>query len=262
MSDDRLYHEVHGSTGPYLLLVHGMLSSRSQWRLNLAALAEFCRPVVVELWGHGRSPAPEANQSYHPDGYVAAFEALRRSLGAERWWICGQSFGAALTLRYALDHPDRIAGQIFTNSSSALADADTVAQRMASIEEWIPAMAGDDWRLERLPIHPVHAKRLPQAVHQEMLADCELLDTAGVARTFHFTQPHLSVRQRIHENQVPVLLVCGQREERFAPFRAYAEERLPHLKVAPAEAGHAVNIEAAEHFNQAVADFMRAGKEM
>ncbi|HJM50340.1 MAG TPA: alpha/beta hydrolase [Alphaproteobacteria bacterium] len=262
MSDDRLYHEVHGSTGPYLLLVHGMLSSRSQWRLNLAALAEFCRPVVVELWGHGRSPAPEADESYHPDGYVAAFEALRRDLGVERWWICGQSFGAALTLRYALDHPDRIAGQIFTNSSSALADADTVAQRMASIEEWIPAMASDDWSLQRLPIHPVHAKRLPPAVQQEMLADCELHDTASVVRTFRFTQPHLSVRQRIVDNQVPVLLVCGEREERFAPFRAHAEAFLPHLQVAPAEAGHAVNIEAAEHFNQAVADFMRASKEI
>jgi 2-succinyl-6-hydroxy-2,4-cyclohexadiene-1-carboxylate synthase len=83
-----------------------------------------------------------------------------------------------------------------------------------------------------------------------------------VVRTFRFTQPHLSVRQRIHENQVPVLLVCGEREERFAPFRAYAEERLPHLQVAPAKAGHAVNIEAAEHFNQAVADFMWASKEI
>jgi hypothetical protein len=54
----QLYYDVHAGTGPYMLLVHGFLSSRSQWRLNLAALAGVVRPVVVELWGHGRSPAP------------------------------------------------------------------------------------------------------------------------------------------------------------------------------------------------------------
>src|SRR5437870_13580594 len=54
----QLYYDVHAGTGPYVLLVHGFLSSRTQWRLNLAALARVMRPVVVELWGHGRSPAP------------------------------------------------------------------------------------------------------------------------------------------------------------------------------------------------------------
>ena len=54
----QLYYDVHAGTGPYMLLVHGFLSSRTQWRLNLAALASVVRPVVVELWGHGRSPAP------------------------------------------------------------------------------------------------------------------------------------------------------------------------------------------------------------
>ncbi len=257
MSNDRLYHEVHGTTGPYLLMVHGMLSSRSQWRLNLAALAEFCRPVVVELWGHGRSPAPAAAESYHPDAYVAAFEELRRDLRTERWWVCGQSFGAGLTLRYALDHPERISGQIFTNSSSALADAVSVAAQKARVGEWAEAMAADDWRFETIPIHPIHAKRLPAAVQQEMLADTELLDAAALSLTFRFSSPNLSVRERINENQVPVLLVCGEREERFAPFRAHAERHLPHLQVAAIEAGHAVNIEAVEHFNGAVADFMR-----
>ena len=234
-----------------------MLSSRSQWRLNLAALSEFCRPVVVELWGHGRSPAPEAAESYHPDAYVAAFEDLRRDLGIERWWVCGQSFGAGLTLRYALDYPERIAGQVFTNSSSALADAAAVTEQRSRVGAWAEAMAADDWRFESIPIHPIHAKRLPAEVQQEMLADTELLDAAALSLTFRFSSPNLSVRERVSENQVPVLLVCGEREKRFAPFRAHAEQFLPHLQVAAADAGHAVNIEAAEHFNQAVAEFMR-----
>jgi 2-succinyl-6-hydroxy-2,4-cyclohexadiene-1-carboxylate synthase len=55
----QLYYDIHDGTGPYVLMVHGFLSSRAQWRPNLAALACVTRPVVLELWGHARSPAPE-----------------------------------------------------------------------------------------------------------------------------------------------------------------------------------------------------------
>ena len=34
----RLHVDVHDGNGPYLLLVHGMLSSRVQWMPNLDAL--------------------------------------------------------------------------------------------------------------------------------------------------------------------------------------------------------------------------------
>ena len=93
------HYEVHDGEGPYLVLLHGMLSSRAQWMLNLEALSAIARPVVVELWGHGRSPAPDDPALYHPDGYVATLERLREELGAARWCLCGQSFGAGITLR-------------------------------------------------------------------------------------------------------------------------------------------------------------------
>ena len=34
--------DVHPGEGPPMLLMHGFLSSRSQWRANLAALAAVC----------------------------------------------------------------------------------------------------------------------------------------------------------------------------------------------------------------------------
>jgi pimeloyl-ACP methyl ester carboxylesterase len=97
-----LYFEVHGNEGPYLLMVHGILSSKAQWIPNLEELKTFCRPVVIELFGHGRSPAPDDVESYSPDNYVGEFELIRQKLGIEKWFICGQSLGAALTFRYAL----------------------------------------------------------------------------------------------------------------------------------------------------------------
>jgi len=68
-----LAFEVHPGRGPHLLLVHGLLSSRAQWNANLEALSGCSRPVVVELFGHGRSPSPEDAAYYSPANYVSEF---------------------------------------------------------------------------------------------------------------------------------------------------------------------------------------------
>ena len=249
--------EVHEGDGPYLLLVHGILSSRAQWLLNLPALQEVSRPVVVELHGHGRSLAPDDPAAYTPDGYVAAFDDIRRSLGVDRWAVCGQSLGAALTLRYVLDHPDRVIASVFTNSASALADEGW----RQGIERSLPPLV-DDVRargraaLDSLPIHPRQAKRLPPEVAGALVADAELLDPEGLAKTFEHTVPASSVRCRVAATAVPTLLVVGRRERAFLPSVEHARTAIAGLEVVELDAGHAVNAQAADGFDDAVRRFL------
>ena len=251
------FYEVHAGEGPFLLLVHGILTGRSLWRANLAALSRVARPVVVELWGHGRSPAPEDPERYRPEALVRAFDEIRRELGADRWILCGQSLGAALTLRYAFDAPERVLAQIFTNSTSALADADWAASTRAHAPGLADVLEkGGRVALERLPMHPIHAKRMAAEARAALLEDTSLLDAGGVARLMRYTIPESSVRRRIAENRVPTLLVCGEREQRFEPHRRFAEQTMPQLEVVPVDAGHAVNVEAAEAFDAAVTAFV------
>lgn len=253
----QLHYDIHDGTGPYLLLVHGFLSSRAQWGPNLAALAGVVRPVVLELWGHGRSPAPAELALYHPDAYIAAFDQLRTQLGAERWCLCGQSFGAALTLRYALTYPERVIAQIFTNSSAALADAEWIKARRASGMQQAEDIERDGRAaLERLRVHPIHATRLPPDVRAELLADAQLHTPRGIANTLRYSTPNVPVRERVKDLRVPTLLVYGERETRFLPNRDFAERTIPGLRVMRTNAGHAVNIQAAEAFNTAVVDFL------
>jgi pimeloyl-ACP methyl ester carboxylesterase len=253
----KLHCDIYEGQGPFLLLVHGALSGQAQWRSNLAALRRIARPVIVELWGHGRSPAPEDPALYQPDAYVRAFEEIRAACGVERWVVCGQSLGAALTLRYALDRPERCIAHIFTNSVSALGDADWVARTRAAAAGLADAIEqGGKQLIERIPIHPARATRLPPAAHRALLEDAALLDPRGVARTFRYTVPNSSVRERAAENRVPTLLVCGEREKRFQPHRDFAERTMPQLEVHGVAAGHAVNLEAVEAFDAAVCEFL------
>lgn len=190
-----LHANVYDGTGPYMLLVHGFLSSRAQWALNLAALSRVVRPVTVELWGHSRSPAPAESSWYHPDGYMAQFDALRQRLGAERWVLCGQSLGAALTMRYALTHPAHVLAQVFTNSSAALADASWLQTRRATADEQAATVEREGQpALEALRVHPVHARRLPQEARDALVADARLHTPRGIANTLRYTSPNAPVR--------------------------------------------------------------------
>lgn len=254
--DPLLYFEVHGQEGPHLLLVHGFLSSRAHWLLNLETLSKSFRPVVIELLGHAHSPSPDEADPYAPDSYVEEFESIRGKLGAERWLVCGQSLGAALTLRYSLHHADRVIAQVFTNSNSALAGGDWAKGVM-------PIMEAQARELERAgraaldnhPFRPTRSRRLPPRAKAALIADYALHNPLGIARTARHTIPYSSVRDRIADTKAPTLLVAGDREEGFRQQLRFAEQAIPGISVAHLNTGHAVNIEDAPGFNAALAEF-------
>jgi len=252
-----LHYDVHGSGGPHLLLVHGMLSSRAQWLANVPALSSFCRPVIVELLGHGRSPSPDDPDLYMPQAYVTHFERLREFLGIDRWLICGQSLGAALTLRYALDHPGRMIAHVFTNSMSALAEPGWRTAVIPLMQAASERLARDGGKaIDNHPLNPGRASRLPAAVRDALVEDARLHDPRGIALTGLHSVPDSPVRERVAANTVPSLLVVGEREKRFREFRIFAERHMPLLSVVGLDAGHAVNAEAAAAFNREVQAFL------
>ena len=211
---------MHEGHGPYLLLVHGFLSSPSQWLLNLPSLGKFCRPVSVTLHGHNDAPSPSHAKSYHPSEYVVAFEGLRTQLGISRWFVCGYSLGAAPNIRYALEFNGACIGHIFTNSSSAFASVETTSRWRNSSETATSTVRQLRIQaLDRIPIHPRHAKRLPANVKAALLADASKHNPDGIAMTMRWTTPYASVREIVNQNAIPALLICGRFEKRFRVHR-------------------------------------------
>ncbi len=220
------YYEAYASemTAPHLVLVHGFLSSRAQWRANLSALSRVSRPVCIELWGHGRSPAPTDPAAYRVDAYLQAFETVRRQLRVRSWYICGQSFAAGLVAQYSLLYPDSVRGQIITNSTSAFAP---VARNRSNDEQ---ARRADAIKregrsaIEMLSIHPRHATRIPAAIQDELIADAAMASPLGIANSIRYTAPGLSVIGCWHNTVVPTLLVNGRWEKAFQPLRDHASK--------------------------------------
>jgi len=248
-----IYYEVHGAKGPYLLLVHGMLSGRAQWILNLEVLGTCCRPVVVELFGHGRSPSPEDPKCYTTDYYAVEFERIRNELSVEKWFICGQSLGAALTLNYALIHPEKIVAHIFTNSRSALTD-----ESMDGTMEFLARLIEEKGRevIDDFPLHPSKNKRLSPEIKSALIEDVNLVDINGFSKTCLYTVAGSSLRHIVHKNSVPTLLIAGKFDRQFTPLIGFARTNFPNLELLVLDGGHAVNLDVPDRFNEAVMEYM------
>ncbi|MBN2060461.1 MAG: alpha/beta hydrolase [Deltaproteobacteria bacterium] len=254
MEKTALYYEVHGEQGPFLLLVHGMLSSRAQWIHNLDALKNFCRPVIIELFGHGRSSSPENPRDYTPENYVLEFEKIRKELDVKKWFICGQSLGASLTLRYALDHPEHIAGQIFTNSHSGLSDVrsdrdpDMLIRRIKEQGRKV---------IDEFPFHPSKGRNLPEEIRKALLDDVKKVTIEGFRDTSLYTITKSGILPLLPATRVPTLLIAGRFEKSFVPLIRVAEKTIPGLELLLLDGGHAVNIHDADGFNQAAKRFIK-----
>ncbi len=251
-----LAHVLHDGTGPPALFVHGYLTGGVYWQANLPALSKVCRPVVIDLWGHDASPSPAEEAHYDPAGVVASFERLRRRLGFDRWFVIGHSLGAALSMHYALAHPNVVQGLVITNSNSGFAHADeerriAAAKQLATrIDE--RGMAA----FETHPLNPSVSKRLPDEARTLLVDAFERHDPIGLANTLRWTTPRAAVVDRLQQLGVPTLLTWGVFEKKFQPGAALAQERIADLRVAELQGGHPVNLQDQPGFDEAVARFM------
>ncbi len=109
----RLYLEQSGNVAGFpVLFLHGGPGSQTRPEHRRYFDPHFYHVVMFDQRGCGRSTpagATEDNTTWH---LVEDIEAIRRSLGVDRWLLFGGSWGSTLALAYASVHPERVAGMI------------------------------------------------------------------------------------------------------------------------------------------------------
>ncbi len=101
------------ASAPALVLAHGLTATRRYVVHGSRALERAGYQVVsYDARGHGDSqPAPGAAAYEYPD-LVGDLGAVIESAALDRVVLVGASMGAATTLAYALEHPDRVAALV------------------------------------------------------------------------------------------------------------------------------------------------------
>lgn len=106
-----LNYRIEGE-GPPLLLIHGMGVTFTIWKNLAPLLKSHYKLIMVEMPGHGASPALPYQANYY-QGSAQMLEELRCELGIDQWMILGYSMGAWVAQDYVQHHAGHVSGVIF-----------------------------------------------------------------------------------------------------------------------------------------------------
>jgi pimeloyl-ACP methyl ester carboxylesterase/catechol 2,3-dioxygenase-like lactoylglutathione lyase family enzyme len=203
----RLEYEEHGEGTP-LILIHGGLSSSSDWEPVVPGLADRFRVITPDSRGHGRSnnPAGELSYALIADDIAALITALR----LQRPVVGGWSDGGQVTLELGVRHP-AAAGALIVGAAYPDFDGgglrDVHRALLGADERGVPDPGHLDAELgefaeEVRALHPGGAERWRALVRQ----------TAPMWLEYEGLGP-----DQLRAIQTPVLVLAGDLDE-FVPI--------------------------------------------
>jgi pimeloyl-ACP methyl ester carboxylesterase len=259
-----LSYELHGSAEP-LVLVHGSWGDHHNWDPVVPALAESFQVLAYDRRGHSASERPSGQGSVLEDADDLA--GLIDALGLAPAHVAGNSFGAAVTLRAAIRHPEvfrtvtihepplfpLLVGTKFENA------LDEVQRRMAAVVEHLErgedeagarlfadtiAFGPDAWDTRMTPeMRAVFVTNAPTWLDEVHDADALQMDLAALA-----------------DVELPVLATSGTESSPFfGPVVDRVAAALPHAeRVTIDGADHVPHISVPDRYVELISMFTGA----
>jgi 2-succinyl-6-hydroxy-2,4-cyclohexadiene-1-carboxylate synthase len=243
-------HRAFDWRGPdRLTLVHGFTQTLRSWDRLTDTLAETFQVVRVDLPGHGGSSGVELD--------FAGTAAAIGDAGGLATYV-GYSMGGRLCLRLALDQPELVRTLVLVGASPGLADGEQRAARRVADERLAAEIERDGTAafLSRWLAQPMFSTLEPRP--EDLAARLENPpDGLAAALRRLGTGVQEPLWDRLHELEMPVLLVTGQDDTRFARVAEEMAEAIGDNAqvVALAGAGHAAHLERPASFCRLLAAF-------
>jgi pimeloyl-ACP methyl ester carboxylesterase len=241
----RIYYELAGDPGDHLplLLSHGFGASSTMWRPNVAALAADRQVITWDLRGHGRSDSPDDPAQYSHAACLADMAALLDAAGTERAVLGGLSLGGYLSLAFAQERPERVAGLV-------LCDTGPGFRSDQARKQWNERALATAARLERDGLAALGGGEPDASGHRSARG-------LALASRGMLAQQDGRVIEALASVTVPVLVLVGARDEPFLAAAGYLAAKIPDaVQVVVPDAGHVSNIDQPDQFNQSVLAFL------
>jgi proline iminopeptidase len=261
-----LFVKVLGQGYP-LLLMHGGPGADHSTLLSLRPCADQFTMVFYDHRCNGRSDgAPVSSMTW--ENLAADAEALRRTLGFDKWAVLGHSFGGMVALEYALRYPQSLSHLLLMDtcgdsrwvqhnapeilarrgySASAVQTARRFFNGQLTSRQVFPAMLkfGRAYYYHPNPLALVPGFRVKMRPEAQIFGFSQLL-------------PGWTVMDRLSEIKVPTLVLAGRHDFQFPPeHQAMLADGLPDAQLEIIErAGHNAPIERSAEVIQAIRRFL------
>ncbi|AOA57913.1 3-oxoadipate enol-lactonase [Acinetobacter larvae] len=249
-----IHYQVFGDPNkPALVFSNSLGTALSMWQAQIDFFQHNYYVICYDNRGHGQSSAPTGPYQLAQLGQDVI--ALLDHLGIQRAHFCGISMGGLIGQWLAIDAPTRFDRVIICNSAAKVGQTQAWLERATAVRRdglaAIAATAASRWfRPAFIAQHPTSvqdlAAQLAAGSAEGYASCCEALAAADL-------------RQQIQQITTPVLIIAGQ----YDPITTVADAdamqaAIPQSQRCILAASHISNIEQAQAFNHAVADFLKA----
>ncbi|PKV67328.1 alpha/beta fold hydrolase [Pontibacter ramchanderi] len=254
-----------------LIFIHGLGSYSPAWNKNVSELSQHYRCIAIDLPGYGKSD--KAGITAGMASYASQVLALMDALQLKQVTLVGHSMGGQIALTAALQAPQRIkylilaapAGiETFTEQQKQLFKMTVTPE---SVQKTTPEQVVANFKVNFHQM-PADAQYMVDD-RLKMTESAAFGDYSAAVAGSVAAMVDEPVYEQLPQVQVPTLIIFGA-QDALIPNRylnpnlttqAVAEtarDRIPNSKlVVLPEAGHFLQYEQANAFNQAIRDFLK-----
>lgn len=208
-----------------VVLLHGSNADLHTWEPWVQALKGKYRVIRFDTVGHGLTGGVPG-KDYSPEAMVKLVDQVADKLALRRFVLGGNSMGGGISVRYALEHPGRLAGLILVDA----AGAPKKGGEPGNIGFKIAATPGLNQLMLHITPRGLVAKSLSQSVTNQAIVTpaavdryWELLRYPGnrEATLLRMTAPRKTFDpQQLAQIKVPTLILWGEQDKLIGPDAA------------------------------------------
>jgi pimeloyl-ACP methyl ester carboxylesterase len=231
-----------------LVFVHGAAYNHTLWSRQWPALSSLGQLVAIDLPGHGASSRFPAGQRTSIQAYANHMYALLSMLDSESNVVIGHSMGGAISMRYSIDHPDKVIGLILIGTGAKLGVSKAILGGLSKDFQLTVRDEIGGWAF---------AKRADKHMVEEAVREM-LKCSQDVAIADFEACKEFDIRNSLSSIKAPTLIIVGD-EDRLTPpkWSEFLHNKIveSQMKIIKAT-GHMVMIENPDEVNSALNSFI------
>jgi pimeloyl-ACP methyl ester carboxylesterase len=246
-----------GSSGPTVILLHGLGDDATTWAQTIPALASKYHVYAPDQIGFGQSDKPIMN--YRVATLVEFLNQFYQKLGIEKAALVGNSFGGWAAAAFAIAHPQKVDKLALVSAAGYSGKGYSRGERLKELYSiFNPSTTADMRRLLELVFYDkavlADAFVVPCFTKKLKIGDGYTINAFmdSILRGEDF------IDDKVKAIKAPTLVIWG-REDKLNPLamaEAFARDISGAQKVIIEQCGHVPQIEKAPAFNGALLKFL------
>ncbi|MCU0544344.1 MAG: 2-succinyl-6-hydroxy-2,4-cyclohexadiene-1-carboxylate synthase [Oscillatoriaceae cyanobacterium Prado104] len=243
-----------------ILFLHGFLGNYQDFNSVISLLSKNYCCLAVDLPGHGKTQVTGDETCYNMSNTARGLIALLDDLEIEKCYLLGYSMGGRLALYLTLHFPERFEKVVLESASPGLKTEKERSRRLQADLELAQKLENSNLKEFLLDWYdrPLFESLKNSLEFDRLLESRTANNPKELAKSLRNmgTGNQPSLWKKLADNQVPLLLLVGECDDKFKKINTEMANLCPSasLNIVP-NAGHNIHFENVEYFATIVREF-------